>query len=195
MDARQRKATELEKRMALGRLFSALPVRHGEAADQVEVYLIALEDVTFYALDAVVKATISGRHPKLGKKFAPTTAELGEAIHDEMEQVSRLIEAQAEKLRLADHRPIAVRAPNYEERQELLRQQMADENRKIVFTVTSHDDFLRKRKHLPKGGVYHAVLGEAYGPPGWVPPAPEPPKVAEQEPQPEPAPQAMDVDW
>lgn len=180
--------------MALGRLFSALQVRHGEAADQVEVYLIALEDVTFYALDAVVKMTISGRHPKLGKKFAPTTAELGEAIHDEMEQVARLIEAQAEKLRLADHRPIAVRAPNYEERQELLRQQMAEENRKIVFTVTSHDDFLRKRKHLPKGGVYHAVLGEAYGPPSWVPP------VEPQKPEPdvldeEPARQAADVDW
>lgn len=179
--------------MALGRLFSALPVRHGEAADQVEVYLIALEDVSFYALDAVVKMAITGRHPKLSKKFAPTTAELGEAIHDEMDQVARLIEAQAEKLRLADHRPVAIRAPNYEERQATLRQQMADEGRSIVFTVTSHDDFLRKRKHLPLGSVYHALLGEAYGPPGWLPP--EPPKVAEPDPTPEPEPQPMDVDW
>lgn len=180
--------------MALGRLFSALPVRHGEAADQVEVYLIALEDVTFYALDAVVKMAISGRHPKLSKKFAPTTAELGDAIHDEMEHVQKLIEIAQERMLLENHRPIAIRAPNYEERQGMLREQMAEERRALFFTVTSHDDYLRKRKHLPIGGVYHALLGEAYGPPGWVPP------VEPQKPEPdvldeEPAPQPAEVDW
>lgn len=165
-DARLRKATEMEKRMGLGRLFSALKPRDGDAQDVIEVYVLALRDVTFHALDEVIAQIISGKLPKIGKKFAPTTAELGEAVRDHMAAVQRQIELAVERVAIEDNRPKAVHKPLLWERQKMERQRMADEGRKLLFTVDNIDQLRARRADLPKDFGYIAITGEVWGPPG-----------------------------
>lgn len=166
MNAMTRKATELDKRMALGRLFSALPVRQGDAADQIEVYVFALEDVTHHALDTVVAQAIRGQHPKFSRKFAPTCAELGEAILEEMERVKRQMELAQERLRIEDNRPVAAAPRLFEERANDARAKMQEEGRKLLYAVDAHSASAAGRRNLRPGSVYVGILGAYYGPPG-----------------------------
>jgi hypothetical protein len=152
--------------MALGRLFSALPVRQGDANDQIEVYVFALEDVTHHALDTVIAQAVRGQHPKFSRKFAPTCAELGEAIIDEMERVKRQIELAQEKLRIEDNRPVVVPTLKLDDRIAAAHARMRDEGRKLLYAVDAHSASAVGRRNLRPGSVYVGILGAYYGPPG-----------------------------
>lgn len=165
--------------MALGRLFSALPVRQGDPADQIEVYVIALVDVSFYALEHVVLQAISGQHPKLSKRFAPTTAELGEAVREEMANVSRQLELAQDRLRIADNRPVAVRPKLLHERQTEARNRMTDERRALIASGIAHAASIGKMRECPVGSKFVAITGEIYGPPGSIDTAPPAPPAAD----------------
>lgn len=151
--------------MALGRLFSALPVRQGDPADQVEVYVFSLEGVSHYALDAVVAQAIRGQHPKLSRKFAPTTAELGEAIADEMAAVQRQIELAEERRMIADNRTVPLKRPSLQERVDAAKAKMAEEGRELICEVPSHAASVSVRRSMPAGSVYVGILCAWYGPP------------------------------
>ncbi|MBB4342126.1 hypothetical protein GGE17_003550 [Rhizobium leguminosarum] len=152
--------------MALGRLFSALPVRQGDAADQIEVYVFALDEVTHHALDTVVAQAIRGSHPKFSRKFAPTCAELGEAIIDEMERVKRQMELAQEKLRIEDNRPVAAAPRLFEQRAADARAKMEAEGRRFLFEADSFSAAASSRRNLRPGSTYVGILGAWYGPEG-----------------------------
>jgi hypothetical protein len=171
--------------MALGRLFSALPVRQGDAADQIEIYVFALEDVTHQALDTVVAQAIRGSHPKFSRKFAPTCAELAEAIFDETARVQRQIELAEEKLKIADHRPVAARPMLIEERISAARQKMADEERKLLLKVDSHAASISPGRKMKPGSIYSGILCGWYGPVG---------SARVREPEPVSAPEFFETD-
>ncbi len=151
--------------MALGRLFSALPVRQGDVDDQIEVYIFALEDVSHYAMDHVIGQAIRGQHPKFSRKFAPSTAELGEAIAEVEAHVQRQNELAAERRQIADNRPIARRPLLIEERMQIARQKMADEGRALLLEVDSHAASLSAAREVPQGSIYSGILCAWYGPP------------------------------
>jgi hypothetical protein len=164
--------------MALGRLFSALPVRQGDAADQIEVYVYALEDVTHHALDAVVAQAIRGSHPKFSRKWAPTCAELGEAVADEMERVKRQMELAEEKLRIADNRAAAVRPKLIDERISDAKAKMLAEGRRFLFEAGTFSGLASRRRECPPGSIFVGILCAAYGPEGSLY-QPEPQPVAQ----------------
>lgn len=152
--------------MALGRLFSALPVRQGDPVDQIEVYIFALEDVSHYAMDQVVAQAIRGQHPKFSRKFAPSTAELGEAIAELTAHIQRQNELEQERLQIADNRPVARKPLLIEERMEAARQKMADEGRRLLLEVDSHAASISPGRKMPPGSVYSGILCAWFGPVG-----------------------------
>lgn len=152
--------------MALGRLFSALPVRQGDPADQIEVYVMALADVSFHALDRVVLQAISGQHAGFSKRYAPSTAELGAAIRDEMAAIDRQAELARERMALEDNRPLPARTKLLHERQADARAKAAEERRAVLFTGVGHDVWLSKARECIAGSIWVAITGEIYGPPG-----------------------------
>lgn len=163
--------------MALRKVFSVLPPRGaGNSSDdekvramldgQLEGYLIALQGCTFHALSTTVNRVIRGEIEGLSRKFCPTAPELSSAIRDEMDFVQKQIDLAKERMMIADNRPVAVVVPKFDERAAELRERMRSEGRALIFSVTSHDDFLRRRREMRKGYEYHAILGECYGPPG-----------------------------
>jgi hypothetical protein len=152
--------------MALGRLFSALPIRQGDVVDQIEVYVFALEEVSHYAMDFVIAQAIRGQHPKFSRKFAPSTAELGEAIIEVMDSVKRQNELAQERMQIADNRPVARRPILIEERIQIARQKMADEERKLLLEADSYAAGMTHSRKMPVGSVYSGILCAWYGPPG-----------------------------
>lgn len=154
--------------MALGRLFSALPVRQGDAADQIEVYVFALDDVTHQALDTVVAQAVRGQHPNFSRKFAPTCAELGEAIFEEMARAKRQMELAEEKLRIEDNRVVAVRPKLIDERIAEAKAKMAAEGRRFLFECETHAGSNTRRRECPVGSIYVGILSAFYGPPGSI---------------------------
>lgn len=167
--------------MALGRLFSALPVRQGDPKDQIEVYVLALRDVTHHALDEVIFQAISGQHPSLSKRFAPTTAELGDAVRETMAFVQKQVDIAAERLVIADQRPAVVRPMLFMERAERDRKRMRDEGRALLFTVANIDQLKTRSRELPKDFGYIATTGEVWGPPGSAKTADPVPELADQD--------------
>lgn len=154
--------------MALGRLFSALPVRQGDAADQIEVYVFALEDTTQQALETVISQAIRGQHPKFSRKFAPTCAELGEAIFEEMERVKRRAELEQEKLRIADHRPAALPTLKVQDRIDAAKARMQAEGRRFLLSCESYAAAKSMSSKVPVGSVYVGILCAWYGPVGSI---------------------------
>ncbi len=151
--------------MALGRLFSALPVRQGDPNDMIDVYVAALRDVTHHALDSVVMSGINGSHPKLSRRFAPTTAELGECVRDEMEAVQRQIALAEERKQIAARPPVSAKRMELRERIAQARQRMADEGRQEICDVPSHSASITVRRTMPPGSIYVGILCAWFGPP------------------------------
>lgn len=178
--------------MELNRLFRCLELKSGSPDEKIEGYLIAIHGTSYHALQTTVNRIIRGEIKGMSTKFCPTPPELSAAIREEMDFVQKQVDLVAERAMIADNRPVVLRPKNYEDRANELRARMAAAGRMVAFTVNSHDDFLRKRHSIPKGGEYFAITGECYGPPGWVPPAAE-----ERSPAPPvaPAEQRDDIQW
>ena len=100
------------------------------------------------------------------KAFAPSSAELSTFMRDEMDAVKRQISLAQQRQQIEDNRPVAVRPVRLEERIATAKQQMADESRKLLFEVTDHSQFMARRRELPAGAKYLAILSAVYGPPG-----------------------------
>lgn len=189
-DARLREATSMELTIGLRKLFSALPLRRGDVDSQLEGYLIALRGATYYALDAVVLKIIRGEIDGMSRTFAPTPPELSAALRSEMDFVQKQIALAQERMQLEDKRPVGVKPLLLDDRISAARQRMADEGRKELFRVSSHADFMSRRKAMPAGSTYCSILGAVYGAPGYVPPQAEPVM-----PEPAPPSQTDDMPW
>lgn len=162
-------ATELNK------LFRSLELKSGSPEQKIEGYLIALDGASHYALTTAIAKIIRGEIPDLSRKFCPTPPELGAVIRSEMEFVKKQIELAQERIQLEDKRPVAAPVKLLYERVADAERQMAAEERGLLFKVVSHADMLSRRREMPTGAVYMAILGAVYGPPGSAAVAAPPP--------------------
>jgi hypothetical protein len=149
--------------MALSKLFRALPPRKASPDELLESYLIACHQCTKHGIETVVVKLIRGEIEGLSKSFAPSSAELSSAIRSEMEYVQKQITMAQDRLKIEDNRPVAVKPLLLADRIQAARERMAAEDRVLLFTVGGHSDFLAKRREIPAGGEYIAILGEVYG--------------------------------
>lgn len=173
-DGRLREATTAEISTALGKLFRALPPRKASPGELEESYLIACHKCTKHAIETVVVKLIRGELAQLSKSFAPSPAELSTAIREEMDFVQKQIALAQERVQLEDRRPVAVPAKLLHERVADAERQMAGEGRAMLFKVVSHADMLSRRREMPTGSVYMAILGAVYGAPGSASAKPPP---------------------
>ncbi|NHT75913.1 hypothetical protein G8E10_09495 [Rhizobiaceae bacterium CRRU44] len=174
-------ATELNK------LFRSLELKTGSPEEKIEGYLIAIAGASHYALTTAITKIIRGEIDSISKKFCPTAPELSSIIRDEMAFVKKQIELAIGRMELEDQRPISVKPMLLMDRIAQATQRMVDEDRALLFTVTSHPGFLARKGELPTGGIYCAILGAAYGPQGSA----SRPLPAQEVPDPV----AADLDW
>lgn len=132
----------------------------------MESYLVACARCTRHAIETVVIKLIRGEIDGAPKAFAPSSAELSTFLRDEMDAVKRQISLVQQRQQIEDNRPTAVRPIRLEDRIATARQQMADEDRKLLFEVIDHSQFMARRRDLPAGAKYSAILSAVYGPPG-----------------------------
>ncbi|WP_034853214.1 hypothetical protein [Sinorhizobium sojae] len=92
-----------------------------------------------------------------------------------MEFVQKQIALAQERMQLEDKRPVAAPAKLLHERVADAEREMASEGRALLFKVLSHADMLSRRREMPTGSVYRAILGAVYGPPGSASAAQPPP--------------------
>ncbi|MBD9540126.1 hypothetical protein IB276_11745 [Ensifer sp. ENS04] len=98
-----------------------------------------------------------------------------------MDFVIKQIQMAQDRAQLEDKRPFAAAVKLSLERGSETRLQMQAERRKLMLSVANHDGFLAARRTvaevLNSGGVYHAILGELYGPPGSADEPEKPPPI------------------
>ena len=166
MDARLREATSIELAAELNRLFNTLDLKTGTPESKLDGYVTACRGCSYHALKTTIDRITRGEIAGMSKKFCPTAPELGEAIRDYTQEIEKQIALAAERVQIADHRPIAVAPRLLDDRVKAARLKMEDEERALLFPVTTHAEWLSRRKEAPAGAIYSGILSAVYGPPG-----------------------------
>jgi hypothetical protein len=151
---------------ALGKLFRALKPKNGSVEELSEGYLIACHKCTKHALETVVVKLIRGEIDGLSRVFAPSSADLSAAIRSEMLFVEKQVALAEDRLQIADNRPVARRPVLIEERIQIAKQKMADEERKLLLECDSYSASQAHSRKMPVGSVYSGILCAWYGPAG-----------------------------
>lgn len=176
MDARLRPITSTELAMELNKLFNALELKTGSPASKMDGYILACQGQPYQSLKLTIEAIISGSFPEF-RKWCPTAPELGAAVRDHAEKVKRQISLAEERMQIEDNRPVAVPVKLVDRRVEEARARMAAEERALLFTVSSDAEFYARRREVPSGGTYMAILSAVYGAKGSANYAPAPADV------------------